>query len=226
MTTIRNGVFETNSSSEHCVTLLKPSEYEEFLNGKRIICIGTEKSYTFGEFAKFIFDNACDFVARTDRLNEYEQEYQDDKIENIANYTKDELEAPMLKNGEFTGYFKKWYHKRYNKKFKYDTQRAYREDLIINKGDWYSEPTLKRIKEILNFCAEQHSYCDDHMSAYGVFDIDGATREEQNFIDFAIRNDTGFIIGKKGLDQLPKWGEPNIQKYKDGSVQIEFTTFG
>ena len=39
MITIRNGVFETNSSSEHCVTLLKPPEYEEFLNGKSFLIV-------------------------------------------------------------------------------------------------------------------------------------------------------------------------------------------
>ena len=224
MFTVRLGVFETNSSSEHCLVTLNRKEYEEFLNNERIILIGADTSFTIKDFAEHIISISKDFVGYRSSLDAYEEEFEDSKKDEPDFYGDYMVKLPMLEGDNFSPAFKKFYKHNYGRPFKYNTLQEY-QDSCIKDGDFFSVLSLDRVIEILNLCKEQNCYCDDHMSAYGVYDIKGPTKEEQNFVNFGISNDTGFIIGKKGLDNLPKWSS-DIDEHSDGSVTISFDTIG
>lgn len=49
---IRQGVFETNSSSTHSITLCLKSDWEDFINGKTMVGSGGEVLVAFGKYGQ------------------------------------------------------------------------------------------------------------------------------------------------------------------------------
>ena len=108
MIQVRNGVFETNSSSTHSLTMMMKSDYEKWQNDELYLYNGSgfgwyfgepEKNglYTRDEVAKFIKNNRyyknieddeidyevirdCDFISWDDEGNEYLESFYEEFV--------------------------------------------------------------------------------------------------------------------------------------------------
>ena len=66
MRTMRNSVFETNSSSTHCLTICSESEFNDYVEGRSWYCRDDEKLFT----AKEMYD----YIGKKDDSDEDESE--------------------------------------------------------------------------------------------------------------------------------------------------------
>lgn len=69
---IRRGVFETNSSSVHTLTIAKQSEYEKWKKGEVIFDADNEKFVPRDEFLEYVLDNSSWFKERTKDMTDEE----------------------------------------------------------------------------------------------------------------------------------------------------------
>ena len=60
MKTIRNNVFETNSSSTHSVTIFEAEDYEKFKNGELLYYYENDVLVTLDEAVLILVDLLCD----------------------------------------------------------------------------------------------------------------------------------------------------------------------
>ena len=81
---VRKGVFETNSSSTHVLTVYTKSDWEDFKNGNRVIDEGWRKS-------KKVFKTK-DEIRQSDEFKEY---LKDNYDKEIGGMNEDELDEAM-----------------------------------------------------------------------------------------------------------------------------------
>lgn len=206
MRTIRLGTFETNSSSCHCLVVMDDKTFNEFKLGQIIIENGDSEFYTIEDWAKKLYD--CVENANLDTIDWYESYYGKDG------------EDVLDENGVIDKKYAK------ENKLKYRTFDEYMNH-SRKIGEYYDNLPLERYIEILGMCYEQHAYCDDHMSSWSWDGVKGITDEERNVLyASSYLYEDGFIIGMKGLRNIPKDGPYEIKKINNHAIEIFYATFG
>lgn len=90
MRTIRNNVFETNSSSIHCVTILSDKEYQDVKDGKAVISGDSYFKITLGTIKEYIEDEISSSKHSIENYHERMKNYKSLLEKDTGDWTESE----------------------------------------------------------------------------------------------------------------------------------------
>lgn len=139
MKLVRKGVFETNSSSTHSITMCVESDYEKWKNGELFYCINDNKFYTLEEkneiIKKLVIQSDFKYNWDNHTITYHGIEYDYDDKELIYSEHIDEITEEMTKE-----YLDKYYDtwavpctmEEYDDIIDFET---YKEDFVTKSGE-------------------------------------------------------------------------------------------